>query len=111
MRKFTIACSAMLAAVATLTSLSAARASEDAQGVREANAQFYSALGAVFQGDMEPMNAVWSHEGDVTYIDGKVIDKLDTSPYGVPVVQVEIVMTTQEGEIILKGKAEVSLPA
>ena len=49
-------------------------------------------------------------EGDVTYIDGKVIDKLATSPYGVPVVQVEIVMTTQEGDIILKGKAEVSLP-
>lgn len=49
-------------------------------------------------------------EGDVTYIDAKVIEKIDKSPYGMPVVVVELVMTTQDGDIILKGKAQVSLP-
>ena len=82
MRKFTIACSAMLAAMATLTFLSAARASDDAQGVREANAQFYSALGAVFQGDMEPMNAVWSHEGIGEDIDPRRLARRRRRDYG-----------------------------
>jgi acyl dehydratase len=50
-------------------------------------------------------------EGDVTYVDGEVIQKLDTSDYGVPVVVVQTVMTTQNGEVILKGTAEVELPA
>jgi acyl dehydratase len=49
-------------------------------------------------------------EGDVTYVDGKVIDKFDDPEHG-PVVQVECVMTTQNGDVILKGKAEVGLPA
>lgn len=49
-------------------------------------------------------------EGDVTYVDCEVIDKIDNSAYGMPVVQVQTVMTTQDGEVILKGKAEVSLP-
>jgi hypothetical protein len=49
-------------------------------------------------------------EGDVTWIDGEVIDKMDKSPYDVPVVLVQVKMTTQTGEIILTGKAEVQLP-
>jgi hypothetical protein len=49
-------------------------------------------------------------EGDVTYIDGEVVDKVEQSPFGVPVVQVEVRQTTQEGEVILKGTAEVQLP-
>ena len=49
-------------------------------------------------------------EGDVTYIDGEVIQKNDTSPYGMPTVVVQTRMTTQDGDTILKGKAEVSLP-
>ncbi len=49
-------------------------------------------------------------EGDVTYIDAEVVDKIDMSPFGMPVVQVELRMTTQEGDTILKGKAEVELP-
>ena len=49
-------------------------------------------------------------EGDVTWVDGEVIDKIELSPYGVPVVQVKTTMTTQDGDIILTGKAEVELP-
>lgn len=49
-------------------------------------------------------------EGDVTFVDGEVIEKIDQSAYGVPVVQVQTTMTTQNGDIILKGKAEVELP-
>ncbi|MGB8365014.1 MAG: MaoC family dehydratase N-terminal domain-containing protein [Rhizomicrobium sp.] len=49
-------------------------------------------------------------EGDVTYIDGEVTDKIDMSPYGMPVVRVKVTMTTQEGDIILTGKAEVQIP-
>jgi hypothetical protein len=39
-----------------------------------------------------------------------VIEKIDMSPYGMPAVRVQVKMTTQEGEIILTGKAEVQLP-
>jgi hypothetical protein len=49
-------------------------------------------------------------EGDVSYIDGEVIEKIDNSEFGVPVVRVQAKMTTQDGDIILTGKAEVSLP-
>jgi acyl dehydratase len=49
-------------------------------------------------------------EGDVTYIDAEVIEKLDTSEFDRPIVRVELKMTTQEGEQILKGIADVSLP-
>jgi acyl dehydratase len=49
-------------------------------------------------------------EGDVTYVDGEVIAKDETSPYGVPMVTVQTKMTTQDGETILKGTADVSLP-
>ena len=50
-------------------------------------------------------------EGDVTYVDGEIIEKIDKSPYGLPVVKVQTRMTTQSGDTILKGTAEVSLPA
>ena len=49
-------------------------------------------------------------EGDVTYVGGKVVEKEENSAYGLPVVTVETRMTTQTGETILKGTAEVSLP-
>ena len=49
-------------------------------------------------------------EGDVTYVDAEIVDKMDTSPYGVPVVTIELRMTTQDGNTILKGTAEVELP-
>ncbi len=49
-------------------------------------------------------------EGDVTFFEGEVVDKSETSPYGVPVVQVRVKQLTQEGEVILTAIAEVELP-
>ena len=40
----------------------------DREGVAEATAQFYTALNALFTGDVEPMKAIWSHADDVTYM-------------------------------------------
>jgi ketosteroid isomerase-like protein len=36
------------------------------QSLREANDQFYAALNAMFVGEIEPMNAIWSHDEGVT---------------------------------------------
>lgn len=36
--------------------------------VRQATAQFYIALNAMFTGDLEPMKKIWSHAEDVTYM-------------------------------------------
>ena len=36
-------------------------------------------------------------EGDVTYIDGEVVDKIENSEWGFPVVQVKVTMTNQDG--------------
>jgi len=49
-------------------------------------------------------------EGDVTYMDGEVVEKIDKSPYGCPIVKVDVKMTTQTGETALTGFAEVALP-
>jgi ketosteroid isomerase-like protein len=43
-------------------------ASDDDKAVRQAAEQFYSALNAMFTGDLEPIKEVWSHEDDVTYM-------------------------------------------
>lgn len=40
----------------------------DAQAVRSANSGFYAALNAMFAGDLTPMQSVWSHADDVTYL-------------------------------------------
>jgi len=40
----------------------------DHQAVRETAEHFYSALNAMFTGNLEPMKAVWSHADDVTYM-------------------------------------------
>jgi acyl dehydratase len=50
-------------------------------------------------------------EGDVTFIDGEVIEKQDLSPYGMPVVVVKVRMTTQDGGILVDATAEVELPS
>jgi ketosteroid isomerase-like protein len=34
--------------------------------LRDASDQFYAALNAMFTGELAPMNAIWSHRGDVT---------------------------------------------
>lgn len=58
-----------LVAVIALAGLGTARASDvDEKAVREANAQFYSALNAMFTGQADPMKNVWSHSPNVTYM-------------------------------------------
>lgn len=64
-----VALATFLLAVAGLVPLSAARAaSDEVNAVRQANEQFYTALNAMFEGKVEPMQAVWSHADDVTYM-------------------------------------------
>ena len=59
---------AILAIAFALFSTAAAAAGNDRQAVLAANAQFYSALNKMFVGELAPMEAVWSHAGDVTYM-------------------------------------------
>ena len=40
----------------------------DEKSVSEATAQFYSALNSLFKGELGPMEEVWSHADDVTYM-------------------------------------------
>ena len=54
-----------LAVIATMPRLAAADAQED---VRAAVAGFYAALNEMFVGNLAPMDAVWSHAADVTYM-------------------------------------------
>jgi acyl dehydratase len=49
-------------------------------------------------------------EGDVTFFEGEVASKTDASPYGFPTVQVKVKLSTQAGQTILTGVADVSLP-
>lgn len=62
--------------IAGMLPVAAARAAgpEDA-AVRAANERFYQALNAMFAGDIAPMEQVWSHAEDVTYMgpDGKFL--------------------------------------
>jgi len=54
---------------AFLVSITPARAAEDnTAAVRAASNQFYTALNKLFTGDMAPMEALWSHRKDVTYM-------------------------------------------
>ena len=61
---------------AFLLSTTPARAAEDnTAAVRAASNQFYTALNQLFTGDMAPMEALWSHRKDVTYMgpDGRFL--------------------------------------
>jgi hypothetical protein len=49
-------------------------------------------------------------EGDVTFIDGEVVDKIKDSTWGVPVVQVKVKMTNQDGGTLVTSLNEVELP-
>ncbi|HVU25673.1 MAG TPA: nuclear transport factor 2 family protein [Opitutus sp.] len=44
----------------------AAPTADPAAAVNAANDSFYAALNAMFVGEFEPMNAIWSHRDDVT---------------------------------------------
>lgn len=63
-----------IAAVPLLAAGGMAQA-DDQPKVAKANEQFYAALNTMFQGDAAPMEAVWSHADDVTYLppDGSML--------------------------------------
>jgi hypothetical protein len=50
-------------------------------------------------------------EGDVTYLDGEVTGTRHDDLLGVPLVSIDVVMTTQDGAVMAKGPVEVQLPA
>jgi len=58
----------MLVVAGGLAAQTTQAAEADEQAVREAAAQFYVALHALFTGDVGPMTQVWSHAADVTYM-------------------------------------------
>ena len=49
-------------------------------------------------------------EGDVTYFDGEIIDKIENSEWGVPLVQVKVKLTNQDGGTLVSSINEVELP-
>lgn len=60
-----------LVAVACLASPARAFADEnkeETKAVEQANAEFYTSLNTTFTGDATPMQDVWSHADDVTYL-------------------------------------------
>ena len=70
------ALAACVLAIAGMVPATAAYAApSDEQAVRQATDGFYAALNDMFTGNIEPMQDVWSHAEDVTYMgpDGKFI--------------------------------------
>jgi acyl dehydratase len=49
-------------------------------------------------------------EGDVTYFDAEIVDKQPESAWGVPLVQVRLLLTSQDGSKLVDCLAEVELP-
>jgi acyl dehydratase/uncharacterized protein YnzC (UPF0291/DUF896 family) len=49
-------------------------------------------------------------EGDVTYFDAEIVDKQSESTWGVPLVQVKLRLTNQDGTVLVSCTAEVELP-
>ncbi|PYE11937.1 acyl dehydratase [Williamsia limnetica] len=49
-------------------------------------------------------------EGDVTYFDAEVVDKQADSDWGVPLVQIKLKLTSQDGTTLVTCTAEVELP-
>ena len=70
MKSRKLACiSGLIVTVAGLMAANTALAAEkDEQGVRQAVAQFYTALNTMFTGELGPMKEVWSHANDATYM-------------------------------------------
>jgi acyl dehydratase len=49
-------------------------------------------------------------EGDVTFFEGEVVDKIEKSAWGFPVVQVQVKLTDQNGKTVVSSLNEVELP-
>lgn len=76
MRTSIVMATAALALVfaATVSARNVSTAPSDESTVQQATVNFYTAINAMFQGDIEPMKDVWSHADDITYMgpDGTV---------------------------------------
>ncbi|PEQ12864.1 acyl dehydratase [Novosphingobium sp. PC22D] len=49
-------------------------------------------------------------EGDITFIDGEVVEKIEQSEWGVPLVRIKVRMTNQDGKTVVTSVNEVELP-
>ncbi|MEX5633931.1 FAS1-like dehydratase domain-containing protein [Parafrankia sp. FMc2] len=49
-------------------------------------------------------------EGDVTYFDAEIVDRQADSAWGVPLVQVKLKLTNQDGGVLVDCTAEIELP-
>jgi ketosteroid isomerase-like protein len=58
----------VIAMACALISTSLPAAPNDTAAVLAANARFYEALNKMFAGDVAPIEAIWSHADDVTYM-------------------------------------------
>ena len=63
-----IAASVCVVAILGAATQASAPTAAPEKETREAVAQFYKALNVLFTGDVKPMNDVWSHADDVTYM-------------------------------------------
>lgn len=54
--------------VVTCFAIPASSFADETQAVEAAAARFYASLNTMFQGDASPMQQVWSHADDVTYM-------------------------------------------
>ena len=72
MKKSSILCGVIIIASFILSACNSKNADEQGskdkteQELRDTNNQFYTALNAMFTGNVEPMNEIWSHSNDVT---------------------------------------------
>ena len=68
-KQWRIGLAILLLAVTGIMSVGMMQSDEsEKQAVTRANEQFYAALGKIFTGDTKPMQDVWSHAEDVTYM-------------------------------------------
>jgi ketosteroid isomerase-like protein len=67
-KRLVIAGAVLFAFVGLIHVYTAVASDDDNKAVREAAEQFYIALNAMFKGNLAPMQTVWSHADDVTYM-------------------------------------------
>jgi acyl dehydratase len=51
-----------------------------------------------------------AYEGDVTYLDAVVRERVEESIWGAPLVRLDVKMTNQDGSVLATGTADVELP-
>jgi acyl dehydratase len=51
-----------------------------------------------------------AYEGDVTYLDAVVRERVEESVWGAPLVRLDVKMTNQDGSVLATGTADVELP-